>query len=131
LDRLEGLWDVIELLGLSDSFEIDLGDVSRLDYYTGLTFKIYVNGIGVRVGSGGRYDGLTANFGKDEPAIGFELDLDELTDVLGARSLNDNVARQTFANLSGITDGDPATFFRGVLDRRAKGERVLLDLISI
>ncbi|MCM3871007.1 MAG: ATP phosphoribosyltransferase regulatory subunit, partial [Pyrinomonadaceae bacterium] len=52
LDRLESLWTVIESLGLIDRFEIDLGDVSRLDYYTGLTFKIYVEGAGARVGSG-------------------------------------------------------------------------------
>lgn len=83
LDRLESLWTVIESLGLIDQFEIDLGDVSRLDYYTGLTFKIYVAGAGGRVGSGGRYDGLTASFGKTEPAVGFVVDLDALTDVLG------------------------------------------------
>lgn len=34
LDRLAQLWSVIESLQLSDHFEIDLGDVSRLDYYT-------------------------------------------------------------------------------------------------
>src|SRR5262249_49053827 len=39
LNHLERLWSVVETLGLSDCFEIDLGDVSRLDYYTGLTFK--------------------------------------------------------------------------------------------
>src|SRR6266851_4338524 len=50
LDRLESLWNVIDSLGLTNCFEIDLGDVARLDYYTGLTFKIYVNGAGSRVG---------------------------------------------------------------------------------
>src|SRR6185436_10340492 len=78
----------IETLGLSDCFEIDLGDVARLDYYTGLTFKIYVKGAGYRVGSGGRYDGLTASFGKAEPAVGFVVDLDALTDVLRLRSMD-------------------------------------------
>ena len=86
LDRLESLWTVIESRGLTDEFEIDLGDVSRLDYYTGLTFKIYVEGAGARVGSGGRYDGLTASFGKAEPAVGFVADVDALTEVLSARA---------------------------------------------
>jgi ATP phosphoribosyltransferase regulatory subunit len=85
LDRLESLWNVIDSLDLTDCFEIDLGDVARLDYYTGLTFKVYVNGAGYRVGSGGRYDGLTASFGKAEPAVGLVLDLDALTDVLRVR----------------------------------------------
>jgi ATP phosphoribosyltransferase regulatory subunit len=86
LDRLERLWNVIESLDLTNCFEIDLGDVARLDYYTGLTFKIYVKGAGYRVGSGGRYDGLTASFGKAEPAVGFVIDLDALTDVFRTRT---------------------------------------------
>src|SRR5688500_4229118 len=34
LDSLDELWTEIESLGLQDLFEIDLGDVSSLDYYT-------------------------------------------------------------------------------------------------
>ena len=82
LDALTRLWDLVEARGLADCFEIDLGDVTGLDYYTGLVFKIYVAGAGARVGSGGRYDELIANFGPGEPAVGFALDLDALTDVL-------------------------------------------------
>ena len=85
LDALEELWSEIERLGLQDSFEIDLGDVSSLDYYTGLSMKVYVHGAGASVGRGGRYDGLTGNFGRAEPAVGFVLNLDALTEVLGKR----------------------------------------------
>ena len=35
------------------------------------------------VGRGGRYDGLTGSFGRAEPAVGFVLNLDALTEVLG------------------------------------------------
>ena len=85
LDSLEGLWNELESLGLQDSFEIDLGDVSSLDYYTGLSLKIFVHGAGSSVGRGGRYDGLTESFGRAEPAVGFVLNLDALTEVLGRR----------------------------------------------
>src|ERR1700730_8928831 len=78
LDELEAHWRVIEALGLNDSFDIDLGDVSELDYYTGLIFKVFIQGAGARVGRGGRYDRLIGNFGSSEPAIGFILDLDAL-----------------------------------------------------
>ncbi len=88
LDALERIWDEIELKGLTDRFEIDLGDVSGLDYYTGLLFKVYVEGAGARVGRGGRYDQLTSSFGKAEPAVGFVLDLDALTDVIARQSDN-------------------------------------------
>lgn len=85
LDALDELWTAIESCGLSDSFEIDLGDVSSLDYYTGLSLKIFVHGAGTSVGRGGRYDGLTGSFGRAEPAVGFVLNLDALTEVLGRR----------------------------------------------
>ncbi len=85
LDSLEELWNEIESVGLHDAFEIDLGDVSSLDYYTGLSLKIFVHGAGTSVGRGGRYDGLTASFGRAEPAVGFVLNLDALTDVLGRK----------------------------------------------
>ena len=86
LDSLEALWTAIESHGLQDSFEIDLGDVSSLDYYTGLSLKIFVHGAGSSVGRGGRYDGLTGSFGRAEPAVGFVLNLDALTEVLGRRA---------------------------------------------
>jgi ATP phosphoribosyltransferase regulatory subunit len=89
LDALEDLWSEIESLGLQDSFEIDLGDVSSLDYYTGLSLKVFVHGAGASVGRGGRYDGLTGSFGRAEPAVGFVLNLDALTEVVGRRVAQD------------------------------------------
>ena len=85
LDSLEELWTALEALGLAGRFEIDLSDVSSLDYYTGLSLKVFVHGAGTSVGRGGRYDGLTGNFGRAEPAVGFVLNLDALTEVLARR----------------------------------------------
>jgi ATP phosphoribosyltransferase regulatory subunit len=140
IDRLESLWNVVDSLGLTHCFEIDLGDVARLDYYTGLTFKIYVKGAGYRVGSGGRYDGLTASFGKAEPAVGFVVDLDALTDVLRLRSVD---ASSTLALAigapvlrAGVADErplgespmNPSDLFEEALQKRAQDERVSLKL---
>jgi len=88
LASLEELWTDIESLGLADRFEIDLSDVSSLDYYTGLSLKVFVHGAGTSVERGGRYDGLTGNFGRAEPAVGFVLNLDALTEVLSRRLTN-------------------------------------------
>jgi ATP phosphoribosyltransferase regulatory subunit len=125
LNDLEELWVVIESLGLQNSFEIDLGDVSRLDYYTGLTFKIYVQGAGTRVGSGGRYDRLTESFGRAEPAVGFVLDLDALTDVLMRRSDGGSTSPVSIeaSRLAGKTPGE---LFITARKKRALGERVIL-----
>lgn len=89
LDLLDELWTEIESRGLENSFEIDLGDVSSLDYYTGLSLRVFVHGAGASVGRGGRYDGLTGSFGRAEPAVGFVLNLDALTEVLGRKVVQD------------------------------------------
>ena len=124
LDRLERLWRLIEDLALSDRFEIDFGDVSRIDYYTGLTFKIYIEGAGVRAGSGGRYDNLTANFGKAEPAIGFVLDLEVLMGLFtsGKHGLRSERTAGT------VADEDATARLREAIRRRVQGERIELNL---
>jgi len=126
LDRIARLWNVIESLELSDRFSIDLGDVSRLDYYTGLTFKIYVDGSGSRIGSGGRYDGLTASFGKAEPAVGFVLELDVLTEILLDRAESDFPAQQ-MGEPAPIRGTDLSVLLRAARDKRALGERIVVD----
>jgi ATP phosphoribosyltransferase regulatory subunit len=126
LDELERLRAVVESPGIGNGFSIDLSDVSGLDYYTGLVFKIYVEGAGARVGGGGRYDELTANFGRREPAVGFVLDLDALTEIL---------ARSDFESKSGVgaqalvvKDGELDERFREAKQRRARGERIEMEL---
>ena len=130
IERLSRIWETIESLELADQFEIDLGDVSRLDYYTGLTFKIYVDGAGSRVGSGGRYDGLTAGFGKAEPAIGFVLDLDTLTDLLLSRA-ELNLDPKSNDDAASISDADLSNLFRIARDKRALGERIVINSAEV
>lgn len=131
LDRLDGLWRITESLDVSDRFEIDLGDVSRLDYYTGLTFEIYVEGAGARVGSGGRYDHLTANFGDAEPAVGFMLDLDALAGLLLSRNENSTVTAQPERKAHNVMDNDETALFREAIERRAQGERVVINFDEV
>ncbi len=136
LDHLENLWRVIESLNQTSVFEIDLGDVSGLDYYTGLIFKIYVAGAGGRVGRGGRYDNLTENFGRREPATGFVLELDSLTDVLARRgdaetsnmelSIAPNIREPHSNDATRIEVKDATELFIEARQKRANNERVLL-----
>ena len=126
LDALAELWRVAGRANLGDAFEIDLGDVSGLDYYTGLTFKIYAAGAGARVGGGGRYDGLTENFGRAEPAVGFVLDLDALTETLLRRSGAGDLPHTTERDAARLEAGDAAAALVEARRRRAAGERVVL-----
>ena len=123
LESLAQTWSAIEALGLGESFEIDLGDVSGLDYYTGLLCKVYVRGSGVRAGRGGRYDGLTSKFGRPEAATGFVLDLDELTRVLEGTEFQ--IERKPAA-LVEISLADTESTFQEALRRRSENQQVRL-----
>jgi ATP phosphoribosyltransferase regulatory subunit len=82
LFELRAAVDALGAAGLGGRLAIDLGEVRSLDYYTGLTFRIYAQGLGFEVGGGGRYDTLLARFGRPMPAVGFMLGLDRLALLL-------------------------------------------------
>lgn len=75
LDDLIARAELLETLGLGSRFRIDLSEVGRQDYYTGLVFQVYQPGLGDALASGGRYDKLLARFGLDSPSVGFSLHL--------------------------------------------------------
>lgn len=77
---LEELYYMLKELGYEEFVSIDMAMVQRLDYYTGIIFKGYVNGIGSFVLGGGRYDKLTEVFGRELAAIGFSIKVDLLID---------------------------------------------------
>lgn len=78
LDYLKNIYKNLEALGLGDKITVDLGIVNRTDYYTGIVFKGYVEGVGESVLSGGRYDTLISQYGEDVGAVGFALNIDAI-----------------------------------------------------
>ena len=79
LDYLHSIYNSLSVLGLGDQLIIDLGLVQRNDYYTGIVFTGYINGIGDAVLSGGRYDDLLNEFDVPMGAAGFAIDTDAVT----------------------------------------------------
>jgi ATP phosphoribosyltransferase regulatory subunit len=73
LERLELVYRQLEAYGVAGRVNLDLGEVRGMDYYTGITFRGMVTGLGWPVVSGGRYDDLVAQFGRPLPAVGFGL----------------------------------------------------------
>lgn len=123
VEHLSAIYETLKELGLEDNFDINLGDAGGLEYYTGLTFKVYLPGWGVEVGSGGRYDNLIASFGDPEPAIGFSLSLDGLTGALTARNGISSLNGEEPAR--GVDAGaDLAAGFGEAISERKKGKRV-------
>lgn len=79
---IEELYKGLIKLGYEKYISIDLAMVPRLDYYTGIIFRGYVDGIGRNVLRGGRYDGLIKSFGRNMPAVGFSIGVELLLDVI-------------------------------------------------
>lgn len=76
--RLEKLYHVLCEYGVEKYISFDLGMLSKYNYYTGVIFKVYTYGVGDAVAKGGRYDRLLGYFGKNAPAIGFAVVVDDL-----------------------------------------------------
>lgn len=87
IDRLERLQQLLEAYGVSEYVSFDLGLLSRYKYYTGLVFRAYTYGVGDAVVKGGRYDHLLHRFGKDAPAIGFCMMIDNILEALSRQKV--------------------------------------------
>lgn len=82
VERLEELYQVLCEYGVEKYVSFDLGLLSKYRYYTGVIFKAYTYGVGDAVAKGGRYNSLLKYFGKDAPAIGFVIVVDDLLEAL-------------------------------------------------
>ncbi|MEM3440577.1 MAG: ATP phosphoribosyltransferase regulatory subunit, partial [Candidatus Bathyarchaeia archaeon] len=86
-DMLRGFSKVIEEVegyGVGDRLFLDFSLIRDLEYYTGAIFEISIEGLGMPVGGGGRYDGLIGKFcGADVPAVGFALNINRLMEAMG------------------------------------------------
>ena len=89
LDRLAKLDNILKIYGFTDYVTIDLSMLSHYSYYTGIIFRAYTYGTGEAVATGGRYDGLVGQFGKDTPAIGLAIVLDQLMLALTRQDILD------------------------------------------
>ena len=77
-DELYELYTILSAYGLTDKLYVDFSIVNDMNYYDGIIFKGFINGIYDSVLSGGRYDRLMEKLGKKTGAIGFALYLDRL-----------------------------------------------------
>lgn len=78
LERLDRVYRVLKAAGLAEYLLLDLGEFRGFDYYDGVTFDVFAEGIGCELGGGGRYNHLIGRFGRDLPSTGFALDVDRL-----------------------------------------------------
>lgn len=94
IERLEALYSVLQKYGVEKYISFDLGLLSKYNYYTGVIFKGYTYGVGDAIVTGGRYDRLLSYFGKNAPAIGFVIVIDDLMEALTRQNLKPEVKQE-------------------------------------
>lgn len=86
LEYLAKLYDLLNKSKVMDYISFELGMISEYKYYTGIIFTGYSYGVGEPLVKGGRYDSLLSQFGKEAPAIGFAITVDQLMLALRRQS---------------------------------------------
>ncbi len=83
LEHLKKVYAYLAETGAAEHVSFDLGTVKSLSYYSGMVFTGLAEGVGAPVLSGGRYDGLCAQFGRDLTAVGFAVGMGRALSAIG------------------------------------------------
>ena len=127
IERLEKLDAVLKLYGVEKYVSYDLGMLSKYNYYTGVIFKAYTYGVGNAIITGGRYNTLLSRFGKDAPAVGFAIVIDDLMEALSRQQgpLPD-IHEVKAMYYDADKDGDFARALKEAQMLRSNGQKVAL-----
>ncbi|MBQ7214410.1 MAG: ATP phosphoribosyltransferase regulatory subunit [Synergistaceae bacterium] len=79
--------DILHSVKASDEIRIDFSAVNNLNYYNGIVFRGFIEGVSESVLSGGQYDNLMAMMGhKGVKAAGFAVNLDLAAQISGGEA---------------------------------------------
>lgn len=84
--ELNTLYSTLKRYGFGDKINLNFSATANADYYNGVIFNGYLQGVPHSVLSGGRYDKLLKKLGKTGGAIGFALYLGEIDRFLAKDS---------------------------------------------
>ena len=76
-DELAQVYETVKSLG-GGRLMLDFSIVNDMNYYNGIIFQGFIDGVPTGILSGGRYDNLMRRFGKTADAVGFAVFIDLL-----------------------------------------------------
>jgi histidyl-tRNA synthetase len=81
LTQFKALLDLLDIYGIE--YQVDLGIARGLDYYTGMVFEIYCEGLGAQnqVCGGGSYRLAQLFGGEDTPSTGYAIGFDRIIEI--------------------------------------------------
>lgn len=87
LNNLQDVLDLLHAYGVENHVVFNFGLINNMNYYSGIIFQGFVDGIGKPVFMGGRYDHLGEQFASYMPAIGFAVEVDLVVHALNQQGL--------------------------------------------
>ncbi len=127
LAELVSLSKIAEFYGISNKLEFDFSFLRDIDYYTGIVFELFVEGIGYSFAGGGRYDNLLPKMGVSYPATGFALELGGLLEVLN----NDSFPERNSPSLAIASPVAEKYAIDFIQKKRAAGESIWIKVASM
>jgi ATP phosphoribosyltransferase regulatory subunit len=124
IDRLVSLYDVLKCYGYESYIAFDLSFLNIYDYYTGIIFDGYTFGSGEAIVKGGRYDDLLSYFGKQAPAVGAVVMIDQLMNALNRQKIEVEIPVDRI--LIAYNQPDRAEAIRQAKKLREQGRTVIL-----
>lgn len=113
---------ILKQLGHTTQIIFDLSELSGFNYYNGITFNLYAQGIEVPIASGGRYDLLFEKLGLSKNAVGFSFWLYPLEKLLSRKLKHEET------DISKITVGnDPANSLKQAITQVRNDEKISLE----
>lgn len=128
---LENIRQVLKILddyGLGKYVSVDLGMLRGLDYDTGIIFRGFTYGVGFPILTGGRYDRLVGEFGKDCPATGFSLGINMI--MMALQRQNIMIEKPGIDSIICYSDKGRKTAFELCDELRRQGLSVELDIAN-
>lgn len=80
--ELESIYEFLKQYGCSNGVNLDFSIVNDSNYYNGVIFQGFIDGVPSSVLTGGRYDNLVHKLGKKSGAVGFAVYLDLLSRLM-------------------------------------------------
>ncbi len=133
----DGLADIMDTVTAVSETEFNLYFdptlVRGMSYYTGTIFEVSMEGLGVSVAGGGRYDKMIGKFtGTDTPACGFSIGFERIVTILMEQGgmAADGPAKKAYLVEKGMDQERFAQIMKKAMDERKAGVCVLVSQMN-
>ncbi len=103
--------------------------VRGMGYYTGTIFEVAMEGLGISVAGGGRYDRMIGKFtGMETPACGFSIGFERIVTILQDRGFTvpETNAKAAWLFEKGMDSASLSSIMKEAMEERSKGRMILV-----